>query len=615
MSRRNNRRESQGAGGRGRSRVPPSPAADAPTIAITITLALLLAARAAVPFLPGMWGWSLNLHRFVHPALGWGLWLAAALALVPPLSARAAPWLAAWGDAFERRPTLSTLSASLAGGALAWALPDRVRFVGDFLLRQGTVEVAERPSVLFPQALPLDVFLHYSLPRYLSASAWVDANGASRALGVVEAAVLAALAVAIARALSARGSAAVAVAATVFFGGYVGMFTGFSKAFAELCLLVVAVALFGLRAMREGRGLLGLGIAVAVGLTLHRSALGLLPAAVFASGWWFRAHGRAGAWRRPGNLAGLAIPAVALAVMVPRIVAVIVRWDSIHFTPRSVQAHGGMLAAAFAGTRTADFANLIMMLSPLAPLVPVLAVVLGRRALEGRAAGEAALLALLALPFLAVMPFIHPVQGLFRDWDDFTATSVTVSLLVAWYVAQATRSAGRTAWIAVAITFSAAAPAVEWLAHNSDTDRGLARVRALMLEPPAREEAERGSTWDYLGIRNFRLQRWDAAAEGFSHAAETSPSPRILQEWALSETMRGRYAFSQQVYRRMLEKSPENALGWVGLATVSLRAGDLPEAARAANELLRLQPGSRKALRILDQVALRRTAAPGAETP
>jgi tetratricopeptide (TPR) repeat protein len=396
------------------------------------------------------------------------------------------------------------------------------------------------------------------------------------------------------------------------------MFTGFSKAFAELCLLVACVGVFGLRVVREGRGLLALGLTVAIGVTLHRSALGFVPALGFAWLVWLRKEGSDGAWRRPRATLGFAIPLVAIAVMAPRIVAIVERFDAVHFASATVTAEGGMFAAALQGTRPLDLLNLVLLVSPLAPLVLVLASSLGRRAYEDRAAAEAGLLWLLALPFLVVMPFLHPVQGMVRDWDDFAATGVALSLLAAWYASRALRGAGRMAWLAVAVSLGAAAPAVEWLAHNADQERGFQRVRALMAEPPRREKSERGNTWDYLGIRSFRLERWDDAAEAFSNAASTSPSPRILQEWALTETMRGRFTDAADLYRRMLEKSPDSALGWLGLATVAFRAGDMREAERAARELLRLQPGNPDAMRVLTRITQQaaadsaaRTAGPG----
>ncbi|HKQ56305.1 MAG TPA: tetratricopeptide repeat protein, partial [Candidatus Eisenbacteria bacterium] len=297
----------------------------------------------------------------------------------------------------------------------------------------------------------------------------------------------------------------------------------------------------------------------------------------------------------------LALPLAALAVMGPGMLKTVLETDTaVHFTPAEVRAQGGVLSAALAGTRPFDLASLVLMLSPLALAIPPLALLLGRRA-DRR--GEALVLAVLALPFVAVMALIHPAQGLFRDWDDFAATGVALSLIAAWLVGETLRDARRYAWLAVAVALGVAVPALQWLIVHTDTTRGLQRVRAFVTEPPLRPDAQRGTTWDYLGIRSFRLERFPEAKEAFAHAAETSPSPRILQEWALAATMADDAKTAQDAYHRLLAKDPGNHLGWLGLAAVSMRLRDVPEAKRAATELARRDPGNAEAKNILDQIA------------
>src|SRR5260370_632649 len=118
-------------------------------IALWCVLAALVAARAVLAFTPGMTLWSLNLMRFMTPALAWGLWALAALALVPPLAARAVPAFAHAGDGLALTPARAGIICAMLGALVVWLTPDHVRFVGDFLLRQGTVEAAERPGLLF----------------------------------------------------------------------------------------------------------------------------------------------------------------------------------------------------------------------------------------------------------------------------------------------------------------------------------------------------------------------------------------------------------------------------------------------------------------------------------
>jgi tetratricopeptide (TPR) repeat protein len=593
------------AAARARAAAPGAPPAAAPPEAgeraakvLWAGLALCALARAALAFVPSMWAWSLNVARFVDPLTAWLPWALAALALVPVVARRAEPAAAWLGDALARAPVASTLACALAAALLVWLHPDHARYVGDFLLRQGTVEEAMKPGALYPQALPLDVALHHTLPSRMLEHGLASPNDSARLLGALEAAALAALAAAFARALALRGAAALAVASAVFFTGALGLFTGYSKAFAEATLLAVAVGTFGLRAVREGRGLLALGLVVAAGVTLHRGALAVLPAAGLAWGLALARDGR-GLLRRPANAAGLAIPVVTLAVMLPRVIAIIVEVDPVHFASASVMHQGGPLAAAFAGTRPADLLNLVGLLAPLAPLALAIAVAFGRDLPRGR---EALFLATLALPFVAVMPFLHPVQGLFRDWDDFASTGGALAVLAAWFVAEALRAAPRRAWLGVAVVLGVAAPAVQWLTLHQDVERGLARARAFLDEPPRRDPAERAHMWDYLGVRNYHLERWQASAAAFREATTTAPSPRMLHQWAIASTMANDLRTAQVAYRRVLERDSSDYTAWLGLAAVSSRVQEFEESRRALRVMMRLRPDDPDPPRLLQAV-------------
>src|SRR5438128_2764486 len=121
------RRDRRGAPSGSRPKPPAEPrhevrlaaAPEHPTalLALALTLALLVLLRGMLSFVPGMGGWSLNLHRFVAPWIGWSLWLLSALALIPALGERLLPWWEAMGHAIERQPSASVLVAALFGGA------------------------------------------------------------------------------------------------------------------------------------------------------------------------------------------------------------------------------------------------------------------------------------------------------------------------------------------------------------------------------------------------------------------------------------------------------------------------------------------------------------------
>jgi hypothetical protein len=51
--------------------------------------------------------------------------------------------------------------------------------------------------------------------------------------------------------------------------------------------------------------------------------------------------------------------------------------------------------------------------------------------------------------------------------------------------------------------------------------------------------------------------------------------------WALSATMAEDWPLADSAYRRLLEKAPEDPLGWLGLAGIARRTGDRATLERA----------------------------------
>src|SRR5437762_2713769 len=87
--------------------------------------------------------------------------------------------------------------------------------------------------------------------------------------GSAEAVLMAVLAIAFARALDLRGRAAVVAASLVFWSGALTLFTGYNKGFAEMALVIPALAVLGIRALRRGEGWVAFGLVTAAALTLH----------------------------------------------------------------------------------------------------------------------------------------------------------------------------------------------------------------------------------------------------------------------------------------------------------------------------------------------------------
>lgn len=559
-----------------------------------MALALPLALRAAASGVSGAWWWGFDTLRYL-PWWAWTLWALPLLAL-----------LLAWRDERrERRMSTTIPIAVLVTVVLVLALPDRVQFVGDFLLRQGTSEEALPPSALFPQALPLDVFLHVTLPTWAHGAFGIPSTVVSRILDALEAGGLVALGFAFAQRAGLKGREALACAALASWGGWIALFTGYSKAFTEMSLLVLACAVDGADALRgSGRGYWFLCVTVAVGFALHRSAVGFLPALGVVT--WFVLK-RPAPVKQSGKKKGkpsavpawlpLLIPFTTFAVALPKMIESATKLDTAHFAARG-EGPLSMAQAVFAPVHLLDLFNLVFFLVPLVLLVLVPAPRAGRSG--PWSAREWILFVAIGAPFWLIALVLRPAQGLPRDFDVFAPAGVALGMVCAARVARLWRAAPATGRFATAVLAGAVAPVLCVLLLQADLARGLVRVNALADGPPLRSETERARWREYLGARYHRAHRYKEAVAEFAQAAALAPSPNILAAWGVAARWAGDTQSEERAFTILLERAPADRIAvrvaaLTGLARIALERGDRMKAARLVSEAIGLDPQSQDA--------------------
>lgn len=561
----------------------------APAFALFAALALTAALRVLAPLLPGRAWWGVDLARDIPAPAFWLPWAAFALTLAAtPLSGAIAarlPAPRAWHAAVF----------ALALAALAWSFPERAFVTGDTSLRHGAFTAAEHPETIVPQALPADLLLHHALPRAIAARTPLSAEDAGRAWGALLACAWAFAAASLSRAVAKRPAAAWAAAAAAAFTAQLALHNGYGKAIVEmnLCVLVTAGALFGVA--RGNRRALGvLGVAVALALLLHRSAFALLPA-------WVAALALAAtlpADRRPAPLAwafALA-PLGALAATGARVWKTLTTFDVARHAMAASDASGAAsagrdvhfgawLSAAFAPGALLDALQTLLLTAPLALLA--LAFVARRDALRRRETWAALAL---AAPQLALLVFVRPQQGLFRDWDVFVSAGVAVSALVAWLVAEAIEEAPGAAWLALPVMLAAAAPAVQWAAHQSDAARALERAASVLAGPPERGADVRAAGFDHLGMMFLARGDYARADDALGRSVDAAPNPRVVVQWGMCAALRNEPALARDRYLRAVELNPALTVGWKGVAASASALGDANAMSRAVEALERLAP-------------------------
>ena len=566
----------------------------APAAVLLVLLALVLA-RAALAFVPSMWAWGLNGQRFLAPLAAWLPWSLCLLALHPSIGERLARSLARVGD-WLLVAVRGEWAAALTAAAMVWMLPDRTWITGDFMLRQGWAEstlpegvVINRWSANFGQSLPLELLIDGAIPRLFGFLTSLDPSLATRGIEAAAAGALAVVALRLVREWGLHGAAAATGAGIILFGGYLTAFTGLGKPAAVMGVLVVVVLLGCTRLASSGHGAAPLGIALAFALWTHRGALLLLPVWIVSLVMARRGSGPDLETPRRYGLA-IALPALAAIAVAPLVWRIAQSLDiPRHFAPASVRS-AGFLASAFDPPHLADLANLLVFFTPLVTLLPVL----GLR----RAPGEGhrvVLLWVLAAPFVPLLLFVHPMQGIIRDLEAFAIAGVSLAILAAYAVGTALERRALPGWMAPALLLAAFVPCLQWLVHFHDPHRGLERVRALALEAPRRSDVEKARLWDGIAYRAFRLRQWDRAVEASAQSVRYGPHPRSLMMLAIARTYTGDFRGAESLYVSMAERMPDDPLVWVGLGGAALRLNDSVQISRSLDRLESYAPEGREA--------------------
>jgi len=560
-------------------------AAPLPAAALLIPLAALLALRIACSVAPGSWGWGLAGTRFVGPALGWALIAVMALALLPPVGGALAAALAPLDRRVAAAPRGATLAAAALAAALVLLLSDRATFIGDFQMRQQAIE-SDQFERFLPESLPLDVLVHDRLPRTLQGAWGLAPEAYARALGALEAALLAALALALVRP-GAHGGAARAPAASpslwlalpVVLGAPLAVFTGFPKSTSDLCVLTLAAAVLGVRLARGARVHLAFGLVLALAVLDHRAMLVLLPAAAYLAWTRLRANDSAGA------LAMATVPPlVTLAAMAPRLDRILTEYDlPMHLAQEGAPPGGAAAGLAGGALRALDAANALLLVAP--AVVAALALRGASRAAPERT--ERRFLLVLALSFAPVVMLVQPRQGLFRDWEILAPAGIAAAALIARVLAARIEAHQASPRLAPALALAVAAPALALLVENHSAAGALPRANTLIAGPPARTEVERTFLWDYVSGRDMALGRWREAAAAIEEVARVKPDRGVLLSWGFAAVSAGDFVSARRAFAQLVEASPGDAAGIAGLGGVAARLGD---ATTASEMRARLAP-------------------------
>lgn len=503
--------------------------------------------------------WGLNHLAFYPPAVRLSVLIVSGLFLVPPLASatwRAILWLA--------RPYLR----GLATGHNALALSGVASFVVFAAFRSATMLLGDGRFIIntFKQATSKDMGVAayfglvtveeriYPATELLNyAASWTASRfGATTSGGVwilscaVGAAVVVGALLAVRRADWPHG-AKLAVCALALLTGATQLFFGYVEHYTPVLALGGLYAWSGVRVLNGRSRLWQPGAILLLATLFHAQALLLAPSYVWLLSW-------AGVFKRNGATR-LAV-VVGVATVLAAVGGGFIPDIGLYYMPPLGASDGYRI---FSAAHLADALNEVALLCPMWLLYAVLIArerARARRHPDPARAPATAFAWMLAVPAVMFLLLFRPDLGMARDWDlfGFTALGLIAPGLLA-FVRYASRpqQPDRAAVISPAVIVSAAV-VLSWVGVNADTERSVARYRAILQY----DLTNPGYAYEILAQHFEDRFQFARQVQALSKAYETSRNPRYLYKTAVVLQQNNDLAGASKWFRSYLDARPED---------------------------------------------------------
>jgi hypothetical protein len=527
-----------------------------------VALAATFVLFAAASFFPEKRLWGLNHLAFYGERVRLVVLVVTGLFLVPPLAS--ATWR---GIVWAARPYFRGLETGynaialtgVASFALFAALRSSTLLLGDghFIINTFQKAVGNDLGIVgFFRIVTLEERIYPAAELLNYAASWTAGRfGASPVGGVwiLNCAIGAAVVVGVlatVRRVDWPVGAKVAVCALALLSGAVELFFGYIEHYTPALALGALYLLMSIRALRGQSRVWKPGLILLIAILFHVQSLLLAPSYVWLLAWStvgkrFPASG--------GRIALVVAAATTAAALAAAFVPSIQRF----YLPPLGQ---GSAYHVFSAAHLLDVANAVVLLCPVWLLYAAL-VVRRRLLLLGddrpRDHGAAAFAWTLTVPAVLFLFLFRPELGMARDWDlfCFTVFGLAAPGLLACmdYASHPRHSEGSAPILSPAVALSAAL-VFSWVGVNADTERSVARYRAILQY----DRTNPGYAYETLA-RHFEDRfQYSRQMDALNKAYDASNNPRYLLKMARTLYENDDAAGAMKWFRRYLDVRPED---------------------------------------------------------
>jgi len=546
---------------------------------------LLILIRLAASYFASERLWGVNLLHYLPPAWRWILACCAILILIPSISkacgslftalSRTIPSGFRGANKYHRYAFLS-----LAGGALFWALRVKTYLLGDSYMRAREINVGHKLSF----NAPLDSLLHAKVAGLFG---W-DGFQAYAVFSVLAGMVFLFLVLLLGDLMAKNHEERLLIFCVIVSMGANQLFFGYVESYTLMYVAMIAYLLFSLSYLRNKNGLALPVVAFLLSVTLHLSAVILLPSLIYLA-----------LSKRPRKTGSEKTGGKFFRIVLTTGIGLMAVVGLLPLQDYSLQDEGlGYYLIFPVGTGESsysllsfphllDLINHQLLVSPVGILIFLASVLVFSREINFKEHVIGFLL-ILSMCSLAYSFFMDPKLGYPRDWDLFAFTALGYTLLWLHVFLRYWRAAerGHLRYITLSLLFASLISTVPWVSVNAKEEKAVTRFEHLLAldrERSAHGHEALALYYDMRGELQKEIEQW-------KKAIALEGNVRHINNLATAYYKQRRYDLALKELERSLEVDSTFHYTHFSLGEVLGKMGRHEEARAELREAIRLKP-------------------------
>ena len=548
---------------------------------VLFACASVILIHAVASFFPKERLWGVNHLAYFSFVPRWIMIILASLVLVPKVNTILYDAFASFFDLVDRnlrgiKRSYKYLVLSLGSMVLFWVFRARTYLLGDGHLRGR--ELVE--GATFSASEPLDFYLHALAYRFLK----LDAYQIYALISCLAGAVFVFSALWISHRMGKENRERVLVFLALVSMGSIQLSFGYKESYSLVYAAVMVYFLLSFLYLKDKGSLLLASLALLASISLHLSAVYLLPSLIYLYLVDPQAETKPFSFGRMSRLVFL------LSLLGAGFIFLTAGGRG----PGSIASHLIPLVgnesnaySAFSGSHLMDMVNEQLLLSPAGVILWIVVIFCVRKiSLKDRVTTFFVIVIALSLAFAFLM---NPELGYARDWDLFSSTGLGYTLLGSYLVLNYLRESKirRLNYVLLAVTSAALLSTLPWIYLNAQENKSVERFKVLLdLDAKGAGYGHEILGYHYRerGLTNEETEEWEKALA----AAKVE---RYAASLGIGYLQSGRYRESAAAFRRAIQLNPYSAQNYNNLGIALFNDGQYDEAKKQYETSIQMDSG------------------------